>query len=437
MMNFLFTQTPLAFLIQSFWRDEAFSYFLAKKNIFEIISLSLKDFTPPLYYLFLHFWLKIFGASEISLRSLSFIFFWATLYICFIFLEDIFRLSIRKSLLYLVLFLVNPFLSYYAFEARAYSLFAFLATLSYLSFYEKRYKLYLISTVLGLYTHYFMLFVVMSQFAFNYLVHKKGRNYEIIKMNLFKPLYMFLPWLLFVLYKKNFFTGSFWIGRINLNTLLNLPGIIYTGYENGFSFYSNRITWLSLAILILIFAALKMKNKKYSKGNQLLLYLSLWGIGIPFMIVLISLLKPIFLPRYFIFSSVGFLLLMVYLLEQVKLGIRNVIIIFLLIAAIDFQILQVRHRKKNSFQKIAREIKVLAKKDDLIYVTSELDFFTAKYYFNRQDRIYIYNKSYEEIPDFVGKVLISRKDIAVSLPSYPKKAFVLKSDGTYNIRALY
>jgi len=162
MLNFLFTHTPLLFLTQSFWRDEAFSYFLAKKNILEIIILSAKDFSPPLYHLLLHFWLKIFGGSEISMRSLSVIFFWATLYVCFLFLQEIFKLNFKKSLIYLLLFLVNPFLSYYAFEARAYSLFAFLATLSYYSFYKKNYKLYFLSTVFGLYTHYFMLFVVFS-----------------------------------------------------------------------------------------------------------------------------------------------------------------------------------------------------------------------------------------------------------------------------------
>ena len=142
MLNFLFTQTPLAFLTQSFWRDEAFSYFLAKKNVLEIIILSAKDFNPPLYQLLLHFWLKIFGPSEISIRSLSLLFFWATLYVCFLFLQEIFKFNFKKSLIYLLLFLLNPFLLYYAFEARMYSLFTFLATLSFYSFYRKKYKIY-------------------------------------------------------------------------------------------------------------------------------------------------------------------------------------------------------------------------------------------------------------------------------------------------------
>src|SRR3990167_7989306 len=214
MLNYLFTQTPLTFLTQSFWRDEAFSFFLAKKNVVEIISLSLRDFNPPLYYLLLHFWLKIFGSSEISLRSFSFIFYWLTIFVAILFLTEIFKINLRKNSLffifYLLLFIVNPILSYYAFEARNYALFAFFATLSYYSFYKKSYKIYLFSTVLGLFTHYFMLFVVLSQLFFNYLVNKKGRKFQITNKILLKPLIIFLPWLFLTLVKNSFFTSSFW-----------------------------------------------------------------------------------------------------------------------------------------------------------------------------------------------------------------------------------
>src|SRR3989339_1180240 len=145
MLNFIFTKTHLFFFTQSFWRDEAFSYFMAKKNVSEIIFLTAKDFNPPLYYLILHFWIKIFGGSEIALRSLSIIFFWATIYVAFLFLNDIFKIKLKKSFFYLIFFIVNPLLLYYAFEARMYTMFAFFASLSYYAFFKKDYRLYLLS----------------------------------------------------------------------------------------------------------------------------------------------------------------------------------------------------------------------------------------------------------------------------------------------------
>ena len=440
MLNYLFTQTPLTFLTQSFWRDEAFSFLLAKKNVVEIISLSFRDFNPPLYYLFLHFWLKIFGPSEISLRSFSFIFYWLTIYVVFLFLTEILKISIKKNSLfisfYLLLFITNPFLSYYAFEARNYALFAFFASLSFYTFYRKNYKVYFFSTLLGLFTHYFMLFVVLSQLFFNYLVNRKGRQFQITNKILLKPLFIFLPWLFLTLVKNNFFASSFWIEQISLKSVVDLLGIIYTGYDGRFRQYSQSITWISLAILTLLVILFKKRDKKYNSDNQLLLYLGLWGIGVPYFIILLSLLKPVFFPRYFIFSTVGLLLFIIYILERTRVEFRIIGLILLFTVALTYQKIQIQHYKKRDFNRVIKEIKVLAKKDDLLYVTSELDFFTAKYYFPA-GKIYIFSKSYEQIPNFVGKVLISESDIAHSLPLYPKKAFVLKPDGSYIIQALY
>lgn len=282
-----------------------------------------------------------------------------------------------------------------------------------------------------------MLFVVLTQMFFNYLIHRKGRRYAAIQRIILKPFFIFLPWFLFVLIKKNFFTSSFWIERINIKTFVNLLGIIYTGYERG-------ITWISLSVMLLLIIGLKVKQKN-RQDRLLALYLAFWGIGIPFTVALVSFVKPIFLTRYLILSTVGFLLLLVLILERLGVGMRFLALILLFIVALNYQKYQIQDRKKRDFQKFVREVKVLAKKDDLIYVTSELDFFTAKYYLAKyntrptylENKVYIYNKSYEEIPDFVGKVLISKNDIAPSLPFYPKKAFVLKPDGTYNIQALY
>jgi len=440
MLNFLFTQTPLTFLTQSLWRDEAFTYFLAKKNVLEIISLSIKEFNPPLYYILLHFWMRLFGESEISLRTFSLIFYWLTIYVAITFLTEILKVDVRKRFLYFIFyilfFIVNPFLTYYAFEARNYTFFAFLATLSYYAFYKKNYKVYFFATTLGLYTHYFMVFVIFSQLLFNFLVKKKGRRYEIINKVIFKPLLIFLPWFLFILFQKNLFAASFWIQRININTLVSLLGVLYTGYDGGFRSYSIRATLISLTLFLLIIALLKLRNRKYVSDSQLFLYLGLWAIGIPLLVAVISLFKPIFYPRYFIFSAVGFLLLLVYILEQVKGGIRTLAIILLFMIAFNYQKIQIQHYKKRDFQKVVKEVKALAKKGDPIYVTSELDFFTAEYYFG-ENKVFVYSKAYDQIPDFVGKVLIPKEKVTSSLPVYPKRAFVLKSDGTYFVQALY
>ena len=92
MINFLFTKTPLFFFTQSLWRDEAFSYFLAKQSFLNILYLSSKDFTPPLYEFLLKTWIYFFGSSEIALRSLSLIAYLILAYFFYLFLNNIFKI---------------------------------------------------------------------------------------------------------------------------------------------------------------------------------------------------------------------------------------------------------------------------------------------------------------------------------------------------------
>ena len=429
MLNWLFIHTPLSFLTQSLWRDEAFSYLLAKKKFVEIVLLSAKDFTPPLHPILLHLWINVFGSSEVALRSLSLVFFSATVCLCFIFMEEIFKLSAKKNFIYILLFLLNPFLVNYAFEARAYALLTFLATLSYFAYLKKLAKVYVFSTILGLYTHYFMVFVVLSQFFHNLIFRKKSKKYEQVKKMVLKPFLFFIPWFILVLSQKNFFNSSFWIDKSGLNTFLNILGIIYTGFEKN-------VFWVSLILLVLILLSVKKVIKKNRADENLYTLLILWGISIPILMAVISIDKPIFFPRYFIFSTVGLLLFLVYLIERSKRNFRIIAYLILILIAIFFQIKQLGENQKQDFRKMTSEIKVLANPDDPIYVTSELDFFTAKYYFP-QHQVYIYNKSYELIPDYVGKVLIAKSDLVSTLPFYPKKAFIIKRDATFDIRSLF
>src|SRR3990167_3959634 len=146
MLNFLFQKTPLNYLVQSIWRDEAFSYLLAKKNFWEIFSLSAQDFSPPLYPLLLKFWISIFGSSEIALRSLSFVAYLFTFYFFYMFLTKILRTSKTWTIIYSILFFINPFLNYYAFEARAYSLFSLFTIASFYYFLSKKKLPYIVIT---------------------------------------------------------------------------------------------------------------------------------------------------------------------------------------------------------------------------------------------------------------------------------------------------
>ncbi len=433
MFNFLFTKTPLYFFTQSFWRDEAFTYLLAKRNIFDLLTLTAKDFNPPLYYLVIHIWMKVFGSSEISLRSVSLIFYWLTIYCIFLFITNVMKVHSKRKWIYLLLAILNPVLLYYAFEARMYTMLSFFATLSFYSFIRKNYKVFFIVTLLGLYTHYFMVFVLLTELIFFYFNQGKKLTRTVL-LKYVAPFFLFVPWLFFVLKVKDFGSQGFWIDKSTLATFAQLIAIMYTGYENSYQFYQNSITTLSLGTTILFICSFLYVLKRKEIDKKLLFYFTLWSFGIPIVAVIISFVKPIFFPRYFIFSSVGLLLLMIYLFEHISSRIRTIIMVILIIATVNFVGMQVRYRKKSDLRRIFKEIKYLAKPTDVVYVTNELNFFAAQYYFD-ENRVYVYGKRYEDIPDYVGKILMPKSKFVTNLPIYPNKAFVLTSDSHYEIQA--
>jgi len=442
MLSFLFTKTPLAFLIQSLWRDEAFTYLLAKKNLIDIITLTVKDYNPPFYYFFLHFWMKIFGHSEISLRLPSLIFYWGTIYIVHHFILDVLKIKGKKSWVYLLLFLFNPILGYYAFEARMYSMLAFFATASFYFFYQRNKKSYLIVTILGLYTHYFMIFVVIVQIV-DLIIHgiRETKSFKGLKLIIYS-LAAFFPWVMFfALTKKNI--SSFWISSMPLKEIIYLPSLIFSGYEKSFWFltspiknYLPLIVNFNLLIIIIVAIGLVKTDWKNKQQKETLIFFLLWGLLPPLITFTISLYKPLFLPRYLIFSSIGLIFVLIYCLEKMKTLPKTIFFILILALSINYQGLEIRYRGKINFSKTINEIKFISKSIDVLYVESELDFHIAQYYFD-ENRVYLFNKSYKEIPDFVGKILIPKNSIVYVLPYYPERAFILRSDGSYNILSIH
>ncbi len=212
-------------------------------------------------------------------------------------------------------------------------------------------------------------------------------------------------------------------------------GIIYTGFEVGNTNRNQPTIFLSFVLFLLIVIGYFL-IKKHKNEYKLFKYLSLWAIVIPLVIAIISFYKPIFFPRYFIFCAVGFILLLILILEKLPLIIRNIVIIIFIVTTIRYIDIDLKVRQKADVRKTIYEIKQLADKNDAIYVTNELEFFDAQYYF-AENRVYIYGKSYNEIPNYVGKVLMPESKLINSLPVYPKKAFILTSPDKYNIQAAF
>lgn len=432
MIQLLFTKTPLAYFVASLWRDEAFSYLMAKLPLHTLLWSTAQDANPPLYYLLLKLWMSLFGHSEVALRSLSLIFFWATLYVMFLIMHRIYKLSTNKSLFYLLLFMMNPLLHYYAFEARMYSMMAFFASLLFYFLMKKEYKLYAYTALAALFTHYFLLVVILFQAVYIVLTtHITERNKYI--HTLLTALRWYLPWVIVLIFARPPVGGSFWIATSSWKSIFLLPAIMATGYEQGAWVIVSFLPLISLLISVIVGYGI-MKHWRMGKKSNFFLIVG-WALGIPLVIFIISFLKPVFLPRYLIFSSVGLTLLIVLSLESMRnVVVRSLFILAVVISLFSYSSVQVVMRKKAELKKTFFYIGKEMRANDVVYVTHEYDFHPSQYYLPNK-KIYIYKKTYEELPWFVGKVLIDKQAFRNSLPIYPERAFIINNDGSYSVQS--
>ncbi len=164
------------------WLDEALSTNIAALSAADVIAALRHDGHPPLYYLLLGVWMDIVGTSDAGARALSGIFslgaavtVWGATR-C--------RLGPRVARFALVLALTSPFLVRYGAEARMYALVALITGSGWwlveASLRNPRLgRLIALGVVAAsaLYTHYWMIFVVLATLVVvNYPSFARRRN---------------------------------------------------------------------------------------------------------------------------------------------------------------------------------------------------------------------------------------------------------------------
>ena len=153
---------------ESVWLDEAFAIGIARAGLDEVLYETRLDVHPPLYYVVLHAWTLLAGASAWSARLLSVLFSLGILITTHVVGTHL--AGRRTGLIAAALLAVSIFHIEFAQEARMYAQLTLLATISTCGFIRLFgparlgwFLLYVVATALMVYTHVYAAFIIGAQ----------------------------------------------------------------------------------------------------------------------------------------------------------------------------------------------------------------------------------------------------------------------------------
>jgi 4-amino-4-deoxy-L-arabinose transferase-like glycosyltransferase len=317
---------------KSVWSDEAFSILLAKQNwpdFWHIVTTA--EANMSLYYLLLRGWIG-FSDAAWWVRLLSALLGVAAVPVVYCIGKEIF--SQRAGILAALLLAVNPFALRYAQEARSYSLFVLLVSISFLGFFscfEKPSRFwsvcYVLSTALALYAHFFAALVVLVQLVSLATVPADRRRFAIRQvLRLGIVIAMGLPLLWFVVFRDRGQLG--WA-----------PPVHWRDVYDVFRFMVGSGLKLGIAVVAFFIAATawvqRCRKQRWTMEKWYVAVLILW-LFLPILLtLLISVGKPIYAPRFLIFCLPAALLLIAEGLAEIRFAwVRYALVLALVVGEI-------------------------------------------------------------------------------------------------------
>lgn len=300
-----------AITAKSLWLDEGSSITMARLDWFNFLRIMWRrEMNMMLYYLLLRGWLHL-GDSVAWIRGLSVVF--AVAAIPAIFLLGRKLLGTRFGLVSALLLSINAFQVRYAQEVRSYSLLVLLLIVSTYFFVSgvesgrrRDWNWYIVASSLAIYAHFFAVLVVVAHWVALRIMNRTGtftsphdvraqfRRAARLTALWTAPIWIFIAT-----------TGAgpiAWIPRPGLNDIIGLLKKLSGNADTSFLLlYSVCV----IAGLMAGFISLRQRRT----NSPAYIVLSCW-LFVPILIVLlVSIARPVFAPRYLIISLPAWIML--------------------------------------------------------------------------------------------------------------------------------
>ena len=301
-----------------FWFDEAFSVEVSRLTWTNILHLLWwREANMSLYYVLLRLWLR-FGRSPYFIRSLSVIIAAATVPAIYWLARQLF--DRRVAIIAAALFTFNAYSVRYSQEARSYSLFVLLATLSsawlvcWLSEPQCRLRGYIGASVLAVYSHFYGLLLLAAHWLVLRLTRPariKGTSALRIRRAWRTIGILVLPLLVFV--AKTGAGPLRWLHRPTLRTLGEFFEHLCGSYD-----WPLGALYAVACGTALAFVGKRLWRRDADRDVWRLQFLLIWMLFPIGLTAVLSFARPVFLGRYMIFCLPPLVILAAAGLERLR-----------------------------------------------------------------------------------------------------------------------
>ena len=380
---------------ESLWKDEAAVLYTAEKgSIAEVAESAIEMHRghPPLNFVLLHFWVKLFGNSEFAARLPSAIFGTLSILLVFLVAKELF--DKKTALLSSLLLSTSMIQLVYSQELKQYAMFAFFTLLSVYFFIRLlkkesavNYSLYIVSAILLLYSHYFSLFVVLFEniafLFFRGIDFKSLKKWVITQLAILATYIPLIPAII----------GAIIISHPSIQT-----GLVFRGFPKWLAapgvFYLIAPFAVGLVIVyFLIKNREKIKNAKMKFNPGIFFVFLIFFFGF-LLLAEPHLTKPVYITKYAFFAFPVFYILFAR-------GIMNLqkwyaVSIITLLIGVNLILISNYYTEptKSQWREAAAFVGEKQGGQDIIVYSGELNILPFDYY---------YNGSLERIDFFTGE----------------------------------
>ena len=380
---FLFNVVLRAFGIEinSLAGDEPFSVYFAQMDLPDILRHLRPGNNPPLYELFLHYWIKTFGISEVAVRIPSLIFVSVTAAFLYKIGDEFF--TTQAGIVAGVLFSFSNYATYFAHEARVYALFGMLTCISFyyfLRWVNNRYTtstlvLFTIANALLLYAHYFGVMVIGIHVFFALLFSfREGKKLKVGVLSLAASFVLFGPYIPVVL-------EQFSVTKEKGTWLLPPDG--WPTIEYMLMQFANSKKVITV-LLCIIGLAVVFNLRHFRSMDRNLLVILAWFVVPFFGMYFISYEMPMFHNRYLMHAFIGFILVIsVASLSIIKLPLVQWIIPVILLACFVVKSERSIDNGRHSRDAVSK-VQELRDENTRVVMYPKYRILGYSYYFNRE-----------------------------------------------------